>query len=101
LVESLPFSDGSNDDFRILENMLTVTLALKKWKESILMMNKLIDLRFKSLGPGQQHSSQIEQLIHFKELSFLSKLLPTLYWKYRESDPMAVSYEDEQESTLR
>jgi tetratricopeptide (TPR) repeat protein len=88
-----------NDDFRILENMLTVTLALKKWKESIMMMNKLIDLRFKSLGPGQQHSTQIEQLIHFKELSFLSKLLPTLYWRYRESDPMTVSYADEQEST--
>jgi tetratricopeptide (TPR) repeat protein len=58
-----------NDDYRILENLLSTTLALQKWKESIHYLNRLIDIRFKS----QQHETG--EAIHLSEISYLVKVM--------------------------
>ncbi len=77
---------SKSDDYRIIENLLTVTLALEKWKESIQHMNTLIDLRFKVLAKQQQtpsSSSATAAVVHYRELRFLAKLLPQLLQQHQ------------------
>lgn len=60
------------EDFRIMENLLGVTLALGKWKESVRYMSWLVDLRFKQ----QQKLSTSNNVspLHLRELAHVVKV---------------------------
>jgi len=48
LYEELKYK---NDSWKIMENLVTVCLNLEKWREMVMYMNKLLDLKLKSQRP--------------------------------------------------
>lgn len=62
-----------HEDFRILENLLGVSLALSKWKEAVRYMSWLVDLRFKQQHKMGENAKNVSPL-HLRELAHVAKV---------------------------